>query len=37
MDFLNQKAAGTDEFSLTPQGKLLSKNHPQTLRGIILL
>jgi hypothetical protein len=33
--FLNEK--GGQSFSITPLGELLRKDHPQTLRGVILL
>jgi predicted transcriptional regulator/ubiquinone/menaquinone biosynthesis C-methylase UbiE len=36
MGFLKEEPDRTG-FSITPQGKLLSKDHPQTLRGVILL
>lgn len=36
MGFLKEER-NSRRFSITPQGELLSKDHPQTLRGVILL
>jgi len=35
MGFLNEKEGSS--FSITPMGELMQKDHPQTLRGVILL
>lgn len=36
MGFLKEER-NSSRFPITPQGELLSKDHPQTLRGIILI
>jgi DNA-binding MarR family transcriptional regulator len=36
MGFLKEER-NSSRFSITPQGELLSKDHPQTLRGVTLL